>query len=55
MKRTFQILILASGQLKPGLRDQHGTRYESWAQSIARIHQSLLTSFAEEGRFTRSP
>jgi hypothetical protein len=41
--------------LKPGLRDQNGKRYESWAQSIGRIHQSLLDNFEKERRFTSSP
>ena len=51
-KCQYRDAVLASGQLKPGLRDQLGKRYESWAQSIARIHQSLLANFEKEGRFT---
>lgn len=54
-KCQYRDAVLASGQLKPGLRDQDGKRYESWAQSIARIHQSLLATFEKEGRFDRSP
>jgi hypothetical protein len=54
-KCQYRDAVLANGQLKPGLRDQDGKRYESWAQSIARIHQSLLSTFENEGRFTRSP
>jgi endoglucanase len=49
-KCQYRDAVLASGQLKPGLRDQPGRRYESWAQSIARIHRSLLVLFEQEGR-----
>jgi len=44
--------VLASGQLKQGLRAQDGKLYGDWAQSLARIHQSLLANFEKEGRFT---
>jgi hypothetical protein len=54
-KCQYRDAVLASGQLKQGLRAQDGKRYEDWAQSIARIHQALLANFEKEGRFTRSP
>lgn len=54
-KCQYRDAVLASGQLKPGLRNQEGKRYESWAQSIARIHQALLDNLEKEGRFTSSP
>jgi len=54
-KCQYRDAVVANGQLKPGLRDQNGKRYESWPQSIARIHQSLLAHFDKDGRFTRSP
>jgi hypothetical protein len=54
-KCQYRDAILTSGQLKQGLRAQDGTVYEDWAQSIARIHQSLLANFEKEGRFAPSP
>ena len=54
-KCQYRDAVLARGQLKPGLRDQQGKLYESWARSIARIHQSLLADLEKEGRITRSP
>ncbi|MBM4153546.1 MAG: hypothetical protein FJ221_00745 [Lentisphaerae bacterium] len=41
-KCQYRDQVLASGQLKQGLRDQDGKLYGDWAQSIARIHRSLL-------------
>jgi hypothetical protein len=51
-KCQYRDTVNASGQLKQGLRAQDGKLYGDWAQSIARIHQSLLATFEKEGRFT---
>jgi hypothetical protein len=52
-KCQYRDTVLASGQLKQGLRTVDGTQYTTWSQHLARIHQSLLATFAREGRFER--
>jgi len=54
-KCQYRDANLARGGLKQGLRAQDGKLYGDWAQSIARIHQSLLATFEKGERFTTSP
>ena len=44
-KCQYRDAILPTGQLKQGLRTVDGELRKDWAQSIARIHQSLLATF----------
>jgi hypothetical protein len=48
-KCQYRDAILPTGQLKQGLRTVDGELRKGWAQSIARIHQSLLATFEKEG------
>jgi hypothetical protein len=47
-KCQYRDAILPTGQLKQGLRTVDGELRKDWAQSIARIHQSLLATFEKE-------
>ena len=50
-KCQYRDAVLASGQLKQGLRTVNGELRENSARRIARIHQSLLATFEKEGRY----
>jgi hypothetical protein len=49
-KCQYRDAVLAGGQLKQGIRSVDGKLREKWARHLTRIHQSLLASFAKEGR-----
>ena len=49
-KCQYRDAVLASGQLKQGLRTVDGELRENWARHLARIHKTLLATFAEQGR-----
>jgi len=52
-KCQYRDAILPTGQLKQGLRTVDGELRKGWAQSIARIHQSLLATFEKERNTVR--
>ena len=49
-KCQYRDAVLASGQLKQGLRAVDGELRENWARHLARIHKTLLAASAKQGR-----